>query len=51
MAENQWVRWLRFRCTVENFFAQEALVEITDVVVDTMADGYESPDDGDTTPI
>jgi hypothetical protein len=51
MAENQWVRWLRFRCTVENFFEQDPLVEITDVIVDPAVDGYEDPDDGETTPI
>jgi hypothetical protein len=38
MVDNVWVRWLRFRCTVQNFFKLEELIEIGDVEVDTQAE-------------
>jgi len=51
MVDNVWVRWLRFRCTVENFFKQDDLLDITDIEVAPEVDGAESPGDGETTPI
>lgn len=38
MADNVWVRWLRFRCTVQNFFDLEDLIEITAVDTNVAAD-------------
>jgi hypothetical protein len=34
MPDNVWTRWIRFRCTTENFWAQDPLREIEDVNTD-----------------
>lgn len=34
MTDNVWTRWIRFRCTTENFWLQEPSVEIDDVNLD-----------------
>ncbi len=34
MPDNVWTRWIRFRCTTENFWAAEPLKEIVDVNLD-----------------
>lgn len=35
MPDNVWTRWIRFRCTTENFWAQDHLKEIKGVNTDT----------------
>lgn len=42
MAENVWTRWVRFRCTTQNFWSGEEAVEIEDVNFDP-AVGIEPP--------
>ena len=34
MTENIWTRWVRFRCTTENFWSGDAFKEVTDINVD-----------------
>lgn len=34
MTENIWTRWVRFRCTTENFWSTESFTEISDVNLD-----------------
>lgn len=34
MAENIWTRWVRFKCTTQNFWAADAFVDIQDVNLD-----------------
>lgn len=35
MAENVWTRWIRFRCTTQNFWGAQPLSEVDDVNIDT----------------
>lgn len=34
MTENIWTRWVRFRCTTENFWAADPFIEVDDVNLD-----------------
>jgi len=34
MTDNVWTRWVRFRCTTENFWLQDEFTEVTDLNVD-----------------
>jgi hypothetical protein len=34
MAENVWTRWVRFRCTTQNFWAADAFMDIEDINTD-----------------
>lgn len=34
MAENTWTRWIRFRCTTENFWQDDPFTEVEDVNLD-----------------
>lgn len=51
MADNVWTRWLRFRCTVQNYWGAEDLLDIGEIKLDIDADGYEESGDGDITDI
>lgn len=39
MAENVWSRWMRVRCTVQNYISGESLTEVTDVEVNVEVEG------------
>lgn len=34
MTENIWTRWIRFRCTTQNFWGGDAFVEVDDINID-----------------
>lgn len=34
MAENVWTRWVRFRCTTQNFWAQDPFMDVEEINVD-----------------
>ena len=38
LAENVWSRWVRFRCTTQNWLEDEAFKEVLDVEVDVEYD-------------
>ena len=44
MAENMWSRWIRFKCTVQNFLDDDGYIEIEDVEVGIHAPLEEDPD-------
>lgn len=51
MADNIWTRWLRYRCTVQNFWGAEDYIQIDEIKYDIDVDGYEQSGDGDITDI
>jgi hypothetical protein len=51
LAENIWTRWVRFKCTTQNFITDEALTEVESLVIDIDAQPVGSTDPEDITNI
>lgn len=51
MAENIFTRWVRFRCTTENFWAQEVLDMPEEIENDLEASSINDPEDEDAVPL
>ena len=51
LAENIWSRWVRFKCTTQNFLADEDLVAADSVVTNIMAQPASSEDPADITDV
>ncbi len=51
LAENIWTRWVRFKCTTQNFLADEELVAADKLTIDLNAQPGTSTDPDDTTNI
>ena len=45
MAENVWVRTIRYRCTVQNYIGNDEFTEIDQVEVDLQAGRIFDPED------
>jgi len=45
MAENVWTRWIRFRCTVQNYIGRDDLAEVDDVNMDMTISNPNDPTD------
>lgn len=51
MAENIFTRWVRFRCTTENFWSQETLQQMEEVEADLEGSSSDDPEDIDKVPL
>ena len=51
MADNVWSRWIRFRCTVQNYLDGDVLTSPDSMILDLDADNTDTPGDEIVTPI
>lgn len=47
VGENIYTRWVRFKCTTQNFFDQDALDQVDDIETEIDASEIDDPDDSD----